>query len=90
MARNPARFAGAGQATGVQCRRTSGSALINRNRMLRVWPYFECPRAERMTMTDQKDEKKPEPANDVPAHSTPEEKERLKDFNKGGIPPGAC
>ncbi|BCS45012.1 MULTISPECIES: hypothetical protein [Pseudomonas syringae group] len=43
-----------------------------------------------MTMTDQKDEKKQEPANDVPAHSTPEEKERLKDFNKGGIPPGAC
>ena len=26
----------------------------------------------------------------VPAHSTPEEKERLKDFNKDGIPPGAC
>jgi hypothetical protein len=26
--------------------------------------------------------------NDVPAHSTEEEKERLKDFNKDGIPPG--
>ncbi|MCF5705786.1 hypothetical protein GIV19_00615 [Pseudomonas syringae] len=41
-------------------------------------------------MTDQKDEKKPEPDDDVPAHSTPEEKERLKDFNKDGIPPGVC
>ncbi|WP_296260359.1 MULTISPECIES: hypothetical protein [unclassified Pseudomonas] len=26
---------------------------------------------------------------DVPAHSTEEEKERLKDFNKDGIPPGS-
>jgi len=26
--------------------------------------------------------------NDVPAHSTEKEKERLKDFNKDGIPPG--
>lgn len=25
---------------------------------------------------------------DVPAHSTEEEKARLKDFNKDGIPPG--
>jgi hypothetical protein len=37
------------------------------------------------------DEKKPvEPEEDVPAHSTEEEKERLKDFNKDGIPPGIC
>lgn len=28
------------------------------------------------------------PKPDTPAHSTPEEKERLKDFNKDGIPPG--
>lgn len=41
-------------------------------------------------MTDKRDEKKPEPQSDVPAHSTPEEKERLKDFNKDGIPPGVC
>ncbi|WP_268796699.1 hypothetical protein [Pseudomonas huanghezhanensis] len=35
-------------------------------------------------------EKTPEkPADDTPAHSTPEEKERLKDFKKDGIPPGA-
>lgn len=30
------------------------------------------------------------PKQDVPAHSTEEEKQRLKDFNKGGIPPGSC
>lgn len=35
------------------------------------------------------DEQKPEPQDDTPAHSTPEEKERLKDFNKNGIPPGS-
>jgi hypothetical protein len=35
-------------------------------------------------------EKEPQPpTDDTPAHSTPEEKERLKDFNKDGIPPGA-
>ena len=28
------------------------------------------------------------PVQDIPAHSTPEERERLKDFNKDGIPPG--
>jgi hypothetical protein len=43
---------------------------------------------EEATMND---EKKPvEPEEDVPAHSTEEEKERLKDFNKDGIPPGIC
>ncbi|WP_080290378.1 hypothetical protein [Pseudomonas syringae] len=41
------------------------------------------------------EEKKPAPEekpleDDVPAHATEQEKERLKDFNKGGIPPGAC
>ena len=41
------------------------------------------------------DEKKPTPEkqppeDDTPAHATEQEKERLKDFNKGGIPPGAC
>lgn len=36
------------------------------------------------------DEKKEAPKDDTPAHSTKEERERLKDFNKGGIPPGAC
>lgn len=40
-------------------------------------------------MTEPEKSKEP-PADDTPAHSTPEEKERLKDFNKGGIPPGAC
>lgn len=28
--------------------------------------------------------------NDVPAHATEAEKQRLKDFNKDGIPPGSC
>jgi hypothetical protein len=36
-------------------------------------------RAKRQTSSD-----------DIPAHSTEEERERLKDFNKGGIPPGSC
>ncbi len=35
------------------------------------------------------EEKKAPPKEDVPAHSTEEEKERLKDFNKDGIPPGS-
>ena len=39
------------------------------------------------------DEKKPvpekkQPEDDTPAHATEQEKERLKDFNKDGIPPG--
>lgn len=37
------------------------------------------------------DEKKEKPKDDdTPAHATEQERERLKDFNKGGIPPGAC
>jgi hypothetical protein len=41
-------------------------------------------------MSDNKhdDQEKPDDT-DTPAHSTPEEQERLKDFNKGGIPPGS-
>lgn len=35
------------------------------------------------------DEKPPVPEDETPAHSTEQERERLKDFNKGGIPPGA-
>lgn len=35
------------------------------------------------------DPKQPPAEKETPAHSTPEEKERLKDFNKNGIPPGA-
>jgi hypothetical protein len=31
----------------------------------------------------------PPAGTEPPAHSTPEERERLKDFNKDGIPPGA-
>lgn len=27
--------------------------------------------------------------DETPAHSTPEEQERLKDYNKDGIPPGS-
>ena len=34
------------------------------------------------------EQKKDAPKQDTPAHSTPAEKERLKDFNKDGIPPG--
>jgi hypothetical protein len=42
-----------------------------------------------MTMADEKkSEEKEQPERDVPAHSTEEEKDRLKDFNKDGIPPG--
>jgi hypothetical protein len=41
-------------------------------------------------MSDPEESKQPPVEDeDVPAHSTPEEKERLKDFNKDGIPPGA-
>ncbi len=36
------------------------------------------------------DEQKDAPKQDVPAHSTEEEKQRLKDFNKDGIPPGVA
>lgn len=39
-------------------------------------------------MADEK--QKDPPKNDAPAHSTEQERERLKDFNKDGIPPGAC
>jgi hypothetical protein len=36
------------------------------------------------------DTPEPKPEEDAPpAHSTPEEQERLKDFNKDGIPPGS-
>ncbi|MBM7395569.1 hypothetical protein JOE27_000324 [Pseudomonas sp. M5] len=37
-------------------------------------------------MTEHKDDPK---QSQVPAHSTEEEKARLKDKNKDGIPPGA-
>lgn len=36
------------------------------------------------------EEKNNEPEQEIPAHSTEKERERLKDFNKDGIPPGAC
>jgi hypothetical protein len=42
---------------------------------------------EESAMTE---EKPKEPEEQTPAHSTEEERERLKDFNKDGIPPGAC
>lgn len=48
---------------------------------------------EIMIMTDPKTNEQPaeKPAqDDVPAHSTPQERERLKDVNKDGIPPGSC
>lgn len=35
------------------------------------------------------DDKQDRPKDDVPAHSTEQEKQRLKDFNKNGIPPGS-
>ena len=42
-------------------------------------------------MTDKKTElPEEEPDQSTPAHSTEEERERLKDFNKDGIPPGSC
>ena len=41
------------------------------------------------------EEKEDAPQNDAPdqptpVHSTEEERKRLKDFNKDGIPPGSC
>lgn len=39
--------------------------------------------------TNEQPTEKPE-KDDVPAHSTAEERERLKDVNKDGIPPGSC
>lgn len=46
---------------------------------------------EGQTMTDEKTElPEEEPDQSTPAHSTEEERERLKDFNKDGIPPGSC
>lgn len=36
------------------------------------------------------EEKNTEPEQQTPAHSTEQERERLKDFNKDGIPPGTC
>ncbi|WP_415764024.1 hypothetical protein [Pseudomonas sp. CP4] len=46
-------------------------------------------------MTDEKKDQPNNPPNNqpndtMPAHSTEEERERLKDFNKDGIPPGSC
>ena len=35
------------------------------------------------------EEKSKEPEQETPAHSTVDERERLKDFNKDGIPPGS-
>lgn len=41
-------------------------------------------------MSDDKQNKPQQLGNDdVPAHSTEKERERLKDFNKDGIPPGS-
>ena len=42
-------------------------------------------------MTEEKTEVPQEvPDQTTPAHSTEEERERVKDFNKDGIPPGSC
>jgi hypothetical protein len=53
-------------------------------------PAINARQPEEHTMSDNKhdDQEKPDDT-DTPAHSTPEEQERLKDFNKGGIPPGS-
>lgn len=32
----------------------------------------------------------PKEQDQTPAHSTEQERQRLKDFNKDGIPPGTC
>lgn len=46
---------------------------------------------EKLIMTEEKKEQPDEQKNDkIPAHSTEQERERLKDFNKDGIPPGSC
>lgn len=41
-------------------------------------------------MTDETEKELEQPEDDTPAHATEEERERLKDFNKEGIPPGSC
>lgn len=41
-------------------------------------------------MADDKQPLAEDTEDQTPAHSTPEEKERLKDFNKDGIPPGVA
>ena len=50
-----------------------------------------CPNLDNHEVLIMSEEKKEAPKDDdTPAHATEEERERLKDFNKGGIPPGAC
>jgi hypothetical protein len=45
----------------------------------------------KLIMADEKKDQPVEQPNDnVPAHATEQERERLKDFNKDGIPPGSC
>jgi hypothetical protein len=39
-------------------------------------------------MSDKQEKKQTE--DETPAHATEQEKEKLKDFNKGGIPPGVA
>ncbi|RMS38062.1 hypothetical protein ALP71_01924 [Pseudomonas coronafaciens pv. garcae] len=78
----PGNWNAAFRSAGRMCNQSEPNA--SRVALLK-YPHTEYP-----AMTEKKDEKKPEPASDVPAHSTPEEKERLKDFNKDGIPPGVC
>jgi hypothetical protein len=44
---------------------------------------------EKEEIEEQEELQKAPNDDDTPAHATQEERERLKDFNKDGIPPGA-
>ena len=53
-------------------------------------PDDEAPVEEELIKGSGSTEATKSSEDDIPAHSTEEERERLKDFNKGGIPPGSC
>lgn len=53
-------------------------------------PDDEAPVEEELIESSGSTETTGSTVQDVPAHSTEAERERLKDFNKGGIPPGSC
>lgn len=53
-------------------------------------PRRRVPKLYNLEESAMTEEKPKEPEEQTPAHSTEEERERLKDFNKDGIPPGAC
>ena len=53
-------------------------------------PDDEAPVEEELIKGSGSTEATESTREDLPAHSTEAERERLKDFNKGGIAPGSC